>query len=257
MPSSRKPPVNLPPVMKRSIVSAIMLSTLLLSGAALGDEGEGAETPESAETEVEALADVIRVIQQRPNIRAGRLEIQTLFGLGLADTMFRHKAPVLNARYHITERWSVGGSGAYYFPDTHGFDAPLSSTSATFDDVTATFELFPEKAVIEWFAGIDAAFIPIDGKFALFNRHIFYFDFYLVAGGGVIQTSRSATPKPVGVVGIGWRLAFNRWLALNLEFRDHLYVENYNAGDEFVNHVMFQAGLSWWFPFDFEYRFPR
>jgi outer membrane beta-barrel protein len=207
--------------------------------------------------DIQVLADVIRVIQQRPLLRANRVEVQTLFGLGLSDTMFRHMAPVLNLRFHIDERWSVGASGAYYFPDTHGHDIPLSSTSTIFEAVTDTFEVFPEKAVIEWSAGVDTSFIPIDGKFALFNSHILYFDFYLLAGGGVLQTSRSGSLKPAGMVGLGWRLTFNRWLALTVEFRDHLYMENYNAGDEFVNHVMFQTGLSWWFPFDFEYRFPR
>ncbi|MDP6947028.1 MAG: hypothetical protein QF464_22960, partial [Myxococcota bacterium] len=83
------------------------------------DDADAAAAKAAAE-EVKALAEVIRVIQQRPVIRAGRFEVQTLFGVGMADTMFRHMAPVLNARYHINERWSVGGSGAYYFPDTHG-----------------------------------------------------------------------------------------------------------------------------------------
>lgn len=223
--------------------------------AQTSDEANNAE--DALAEDVEALADVIRVIQQRPILRAHRLEVQTLFGLGLSDTMFQHMAPVLNMRFHIDERWSVGASGAYYFPDTHGHDYPLSTTSAVFEDVAGTFEVFPEKAVIEWFAGVDAAFIPVDGKFALFNNYILYFDFYVLAGGGVLQTSRSATPKPAGMVGLGWRLTFNRWLAMTLEFRDHLYVESYNAGNEFVNHVMFQAGLSWWFPVDFDYRFPR
>ena len=78
---------------------------------------------------------------------------------------------------------------------------------------------------------------------------------HLLAGGGVVQTSRSADLKPAGMLGIGAHLYFNRWLALVGEFRDQVYVEKFNAGNRVMNHVMFQLGLSLWIPFDFEYRF--
>lgn len=225
----------------------------------LTDEATG-ERDAAAEAQAEeeaALADVIRVIQQRRMLRAGRAELQTMFGFGVTDTMFQHMAPVGNLRVHIDENWSIGASGAYYFPDTHNAGLALTTTSQIFDDVTSTFELFPEKSIIEWSAGLDVGFIPVEGKFAIFNQHILYIDFYLLAGGGVVQTSRSPDLKPAGMLGIGAHLYFNRWLALVGEFRDQLYVETFNAGNRVMNHVMFHLGLSIWIPFDFDYRFAR
>ena len=102
---------------------------LAAAPSAMAEDTSADAAQEAAQEEVAALADVIRVIQQRPILRAGRVEVQTLFGVGLSDTMFQHMAPVLGLRYHIDERWSVNASGAYYFPDTHGFEMPLSTTS--------------------------------------------------------------------------------------------------------------------------------
>ena len=46
----------------------------------------------------------------------------------------------------------------------------------------------------------------------------------------------------------------NRWFTLNLELRDNVYNENYPAGSEIVNNLMFTAGVSFFIPPDFEYR---
>ena len=267
-------PSFIPSQLTRLAAASVAVLLLVLSpwatdpAAAQADEAtsEEAETApaadqsavEEAEEAEEALHASIRVLQQRPILRGGRFELQTLWSVGLADTMFQHMALTGNARYHITERWSVGASGAYYFPDSHkGLPVELSTTSSLFDEVTDKFEVFPERAIIEWWAGVDAAFMPLEGKFAVFDQHIIWVDFYLLAGLGVLQTSRSDDIKVGGVVGAGWRIYLTKWLALTSEVRDHMYVEDYNAGSEFVNHVTFQFGLSWFFPPDFEYRFAR
>lgn len=101
------------------------------------------------------------------------------------------------------------------------------------------------------------SYIPIYGKFALFDRHIVHYDFYALAGVSVLQTSRNEDIKVAGVLGLGWRIYLTRWLAATYEVRDHLYVEKFNAGDRFMSHFVFMAGLSVWLPFDFDYKFPR
>ena len=195
----------------------------------------------------ESAKTPIRVIQQRPFIRAGRLEVQLLGGLGVADTMFRHYLLVATPRVHITERWSVAATYAHYFVEE----------ASLFKSVTDDFELFPEQAKTRFYAGAEASFIPVNGKFSLFDDLIVHFDMYLSFGGGITKTNRSGSFKPTGMIGLGIRFMVTKWLTINFELRDHLFVESYNAGDELVNNVVVQGGLSIFIPFGFKYRYPR
>ncbi|MGM0578277.1 MAG: outer membrane beta-barrel domain-containing protein [Myxococcota bacterium] len=246
------------PLAQRSVVT--LLSALLLAtapAAAQTDEappaageGEGAGiADETATTKPasEELKGSIRVIQRRRVLRRHRLELQGFGGIGVADTMFRHFRASGAMRFHFDEHWSIGGSYAHYWADE----------SSQFDDVTDNYELFPERAAMEWMAGGNLAYTPIFGKFALFGSNIVHFDLSTMVGGGVLESTRSDDLRWTITVGFGWRVFFNDWLAWTSEVKDHIYVEKFNAGDEVVNHVVFQTGLSIFFPFDFEYRFPR
>ena len=227
----------------------------LLAGSEAWAAGQEPE-PTAAPTAVveEATSQVadddavpIRVIQRRRMLRAGRVEVGALGGLGVNDTMFRHSMAGGAGRYHISEAWSVGGSYGHYF----------AKESTLYKDVTERFELFPEPSYMRWSAVVDAAWTPVYGKFALLDQFILHFDGSLSLGAGVVQTGRRTSVKPVGVFGLGLRLYLTRWLALTMEVRDHVYMEEFNTGDSLVNHILTQAGLSVFAPFDFQYRFPR
>ncbi len=202
------------------------------------DEGPSAE---------ERLAASIRVVQQRPFLRSTRFELQLMGGLGINDVLFQHFSAVANGRFHLSERFSLGATYAHYFADE----------ASTFSEVTDRFEVFPERALTRWYAGADFAWIPIFGKYALFDEAVVHFDLYTIVGGGVTRTSKSDDLKPTGTIGVGWRLITTRWLAFVVELRDHIYVEKYNQREELVNNVVGQVGLSFWLPWDFDYRYPR
>lgn len=189
----------------------------------------------------------IRVIQRRPNPRSGRFELSAMGGGGLSDTMFNHAAVTGSGRYHLNEAWSLAAGYSHHFGET----------SSLFDEVTDRFELFPERSVVEWSAGLDVGWTPIFGKFALVETYIMHFDMTLLAGAAAVVTSRSPDPKLGVGVGAAMRLYISPWLALTGEVRDQVFVESYNAGDELVNHVLAQAGFSIFFPFEYAYRYPR
>lgn len=168
-------------------------------------------------------------------------------GGGLADTMFNHAALTGSARYHMSEAWSIAGLYSHHFGET----SPL------FDEVTDRFELFPERSVVEWSAGLDIGWTPVFGKFALVESYIMHFDMTVLLGASAVLTSRSPDPKVGGSAGLAMRLYLSPWLAITGEVRDQVFVETYNAGDELVNHVLAQAGFSIFFPFEYAYRYPR
>ncbi len=99
--------------------------------------------------------------------------------------------------------------------------------------------------------------VPIDGKLVLFDGAIIYFDLFASIGGGATRTSRSESPKPTGMIGVGARFFLAEWLTLTFELRDHIYFEDFNAGTELINNVVGQAGLSLFIPFGFDYEYPR
>jgi outer membrane beta-barrel protein len=214
----------------------------LASPAALAEDGGG-----DGAAEAEASEASIRVVQQKPVLKAGRFELQLMGELSVADVMFRHFGTAANARFHVDEAWSVGAGYRHYF----------SEESSLLSDVTDKFEVFPERSIMRWYAGAEAAWSPLYGKLIFFDAGIVHFDLHLLAGVGVTQTSRSADPRITGVLGVGGRLLVSRAFAIAMELRDHLFVEAYNDGSEIVNNMVLSFGFSIFFPFDHDYRFAK
>ena len=75
-------------------------------------------------------------------------------------------------------------------------------------------------------------------------------------GGGAVLTGVDGM-HGAGTVGIGTRLFLTRWLTLNLEVKDTIYNEDFKAGDQLVNNVVFQTGLGFWFPVGWDYEYAK
>lgn len=215
--------------------------------AAAKRKAEAKAAAERARLAREELVRSIRVIQQRPFLHALRFELQLMGGIGLADKMHRHVHAAAQGRFHIDEQWSIGlGYNHYWHFDT-----------ALMGKLTDDYELYPERSKRHFSGTIDVGFSPIFGKFSAFDSGLVHFDLYVTLGGGVTQTTRSADIKPLGQFGVGWRLIINKWFTFVVEFKDQIYVENFNRGDEVVNNLMLQAGFSFFIPFDYDYKYPR
>jgi outer membrane beta-barrel protein len=100
---------------------------------------------------------------------------------------------------------------------------------------------------IAWVAMAQLEFIPLSGKIAILSTLFSYFDFYILAGAGVVNLAtkyaqpasckRDDPSKPpvckavTGTkfavnVGFGAHAFLTRWLALNFELRDLIYKNN-------------------------------
>jgi len=214
--------------------------------AAGSEEGEPPADDEGL-TSAERLESAIRVLQRRPVLKELRFELALTGGVAASDQMYRHFSASATGRMHVSEWVSIGATYSHYF----------SEESALFRDVTGNYELFPERSEIQWYAGADVSVVPMDGKFVAFDDLIVYWDLYASIGGGVTVTSRSDTPKPTGMIGVGLRMFLAKWFTLTFELRDHIFVEDYNAGSELTNNVVGRFGISIFIPFDFDYSYPR
>jgi outer membrane beta-barrel protein len=235
-------------VLRRNLCNALLYGLLAMAfvPTAYAEATKAESKSDSVASSVDK-ASAIRVVQQRPVLKSSRFELQLLGELSVADIMFKHYAAGANAYYHVDEQWAVGASYRQFF----------SEESGLLKDVTDKFEVFPERAVMRWYAGAEAAWTPIYGKMAFFDDAIVHFDMHFLMGAGVTQTSRSASPRVSGVIGFGGRMLINTWFSILMEVRDQIYVENYNEGDQLVNNIGLSVGFSIFFPFDHDYRFPK
>lgn len=188
----------------------------------------------------------VHVLEQRPVIQALRVELTPMFGYTLNEVMYNYLQVSGTLRFHITDEIAVGGSYGRYFADT----------SSTFDLVQEEFQLFPEKSLIEWYAGGEVSYTPLYGKFILFGSWIVHWNAFLTAGAGVTKTGQDKLHF-TGMVGVGSRIFLTRWLTLHMELRDHIYSEQFKGGDEIINNLVLHAGFGVFIPFGFDYKYPK
>lgn len=200
----------------------------------------------SAALAQEGLEENIRVIQQRPFLRKGRVEVAPYFALVTNENLFWHLGAGGVINYHILENLSVGLQYTKYF----SFERDL------YQSVQDDFRVFPEKYELDFYAGGHVAYVPFYGKFVLVGSAIVHWDAYVIAGAGVTRTSRSDWAV-TGNFGAGTRLFLTKWLTFNIEVRDYIMKEEYLARSEIVNNVILHTGLSFFIPFGFDYRYPK
>src|SRR6185369_17807448 len=133
-----------------------------------------------------------------------------------------------------------------------------------------------------WNAGINFSYVPIYGKFALFNRYIFQWEAYIEAGLGAMQSqwiprdpANDSTSNFLvqGHVGIGTRLFLTKWLVIHAYLKDYLFADKYEPVDRsafghavppedkfvstFVQNVVFGVGVGMFLPTSFDYKYTR
>lgn len=224
----------------------------LTGGGDDGGEGEGdtlsfdvidtEEVAKEAERSRKEEIDLIRVIQRRPFLRRNRVEVAPFLGTNVNDALTSAFVAGGSLNYHLTEVMAIGFNGGY----------SLGTETDLFDRVIEDYELFPQVSQVKWYGTLNFEYAFIYGKFALFNTWIIPWDTYALLGAGFTQTQLDG--HLTISVGMGQRYFMNRWFTLNIELRDNIYNENYPAGSEIVNNLLFTAGVSFFIPPDFEYR---
>ena len=226
----------------------------------------------------EVQADVAAV-QQVYVLHKGRLELNPYWSFTANDQFVSHPGPGLAVNYYVSNVIAVGVNGNFYQPFNVDSDFNFQNRRAT--------RLGVPLQEYQWNANLNLSYVPFHGKFAGFGKFIFHYDAYLIGGVGMIST------RPIPVVdpdnrnfawqsklafnaGIGLRVFFNRWFAMNLELRDYIFndklenikVSNTSAGQldkatwyadsgSLTNNVAAQLGVSVFLPTSWEYRLPK
>jgi outer membrane beta-barrel protein len=151
---------------------------LLMSSAPLyaqdGDDDEGTEAPDSAPVTLKPLEERIIVNQRKPFLHTQRKEITALAGATANDPFLIHYSAGGSFQYYVSDVLSVGIQGQKYFETNTGLSGDVIGLSAV-----------PDLNKLEFYGGVHFSYIPVYGKFALFNQRVVGFDTFVSLGAGI------------------------------------------------------------------------
>ena len=232
--------------------------------------GQASETVDQEKRWEEAKKtwqDIV-VLPRKSFLKRGRIELTPFIGTTINDPLIQHTALGGELNFFLSDIFAVGVRGIYF----------LSNVMNDEFWVRYHFERVP--TLNRYIAAVsgDFSYVPIYGKFTVFNQQIFQYEFYVSGGVGVTHTEvipRTFDNEPFTnwsltfPVGIGARFFFTRWLAAQAAFRDYMMLDTFEAtgrtlvsGDEakkreketrFIHNMIFTVGISVFFPLDFKY----
>ena len=105
-----------------------------------------------------------------------------------------------------------------------------------------------------WNASLNFSYVPIYGKFALFNRYIFQWEAYIEAGLGAMESQwisrdpadANATNFLVqGHIGLGTRLFLTKWLVIHAYLKDYLFADKFEPANRSMYGTAVPLKYSW------------
>jgi outer membrane beta-barrel protein len=248
---------------------------------------EGDETqPAKVEEEVAApkaarptgtgsWADIV-VVPRKPFLKSGRLELAPFTGITVNDNLIRHYVFGADLNYFLSDVFWVGLQGQYYIHQLTNQEELLGSE----------YNRAPTLNQYLYGGSLNLGYAPVYGKFALFNRSIVGWEIWI--SGGIGLTFTEVIPRdPANAslafkntdftpnVGIGSRFFVLNWLTINFGFRDYITPDHFeplpdgppnitnssqakdHAQSEWVQNMVFYAGVGFYLPTKFQYKTPR
>jgi outer membrane beta-barrel protein len=211
--------------------------------------------------------DIVVVIR-KPFLKIRRTELNPFVATTMNDNMIRHEAVGGEFNYWLTDVLAIGVEGQYM---VHSFNEP-------YDLVARQARRLPTLNQYNWGTALDFHYVPVYGKFAIFDKKLITWEAFFTAGIGVGQSA--VVPRDTKYpgftnfliepnVGASMRFFLAKWLTVNIGVRDYIFVDKFeptdrvmyptatlaqdHADSSLINNIMFQAGLSFWLPTSFDY----
>jgi outer membrane beta-barrel protein len=192
----------------------------------IGGSNDVAVTPAGGNDNFDGTEDLetpeIWAVQRAYALRYRRWEIIPRLGFSMNDQFVRHYSLDGQLNWYITDVLALGLEAKWYY---------LNPESDVNYYTQRSFRV--SVPINEYLLGIflNFSYVPIYGKFAIFNRWIFHWDTFIIGGLGVTAT------RPIAVIdaefrqfedwnwnitfdiGLGGRIFIRRWLAIFAELR--------------------------------------
>ena len=207
---------------------------------------------------------------RKPFLKLRRTELYPFVSTSMNDNMITHYTIGGEFAYWLTDVLAIGVEAQYY---VHSFGEP-------FDLVARQARRLPTVNQYNWSSALNFHYVPVYGKFAVFDKSLVAWEVFFTAGIGAGQSEviprDTKFPGFTNIliqpnVGAGMRFFLAKWLTINFGIRDYLFIDKFeptdrsptmnatasdakeNADSAFINNIMFQVGLSFWLPTGFEY----
>jgi outer membrane beta-barrel protein len=242
------------------------------------EEEVGANAKAARPASSGSWADIV-VVPRKGFLKGGRFELQPFTGITINDNLIRHYVFGVDLNFFLTDVFWIGLEGQYY----------LHQLTTTEELLGSEFNRAPTLNKYLYGGALNFGYVPVYGKFALFNRSIINWEIWASAGIGVTFTkvvprdpandslafqNTDLTPN----IGIGSRFFLLDWLTVNFALRDYFLPDKFEplpnglqatpaittsdqakaqAHSELVNNVIFSVGVGFYLPTKFQYKTPR
>ena len=195
------------------------------------------------------IFDRIHAVPKKRLLKKMRVELSGHIAGSLNDSYYHHFSAGGELTFYPIESLGIGLSGEYFIDSLER--TSLELVRRGYLATPATY------ASPVWAAAMTLYWLPIDGKFSLFDSLIGYFDIYGGLGGGVVATDADAF-RPAVTVSLGQHFVVADFLTVRVELRDLLYFDEHQFLSEtrssVRNQVMLRIGFGLFIPPSFEYR---
>jgi len=242
------------------------------------EEEVGANAKAARPASSGSWADIV-VVPRKGFLKGGRFELQPFTGITINDNLIRHFVFGADLNFFLTDVFWIGLEGQYY----------IHQLTTTEELLGSEFNRSPTLNQYLYGGALNFGYVPVYGKFALFNRSIINWEIWASAGVGVTITkviprdpandnlafqNTDLTPN----IGIGSRFFLLDWLTVNFALRDYFLPDKFepnpngtlamtpitssaqakaNAQSELVNNIIFSVGVGFYLPTKFQYKTPR
>ena len=231
------------------------------------DDADSADAVDEVDLDDRAEWRDIVVVMRKPFLKNQRLELLPMIGVTTNDNLIRHTQLGAQLNYFLTDVLAVGVEAGLF----------QESMREPFDLVARQARRLPTVNKYNYNAALNFHYTPVYGKFTLLNRSIVHWDASFSAGVGITEseviprnpalqsfTNLLVTPS----VGAAMRVYFSDFLTIHVGLRDYVFLDRFealdrteinaeaardNATSALVNHVVLQAGVSFWLPTSFSY----
>ena len=222
------------------------------------------------------------VIRKRLELRDKRFEFGVGVGVTIGQDFYNALLVMPKLAFHFNDWISLAAVGGFNLTPTwkSSFNKDVNGALPAPGTPSVKSPYAPDAVATMNHIGYallgQVEFIPLSGKIAILSSLFSYFDFYVLAGAGVVNlaasdpqpdacrptsSTRVPSPQPACVATTGTKLAINagvgahafvaRWAALNFELHDLVYKNNASGrnvnGDRDAdgNNVVNSRDLEW------------
>jgi len=234
-----------------------------LSDSSVGEASDGSASDEDSgdifqsrikvksQKKKKEFNDKIVVVQRKPFMRRNRVELAPMFYGGINDSLLFQVGVGGQINYHILEWLYVGVYGGWQ--DWRFVDRKSNSLSGVYDDVIDATDAIPTTSIVDAYVGGVVGFVPVYGKFSIFNTSVVHWDLSLGIGGGAVYT-RANGFTGAGLISVDHRWYLLKWLSLNVGVKGWIYYEDIGNYEGLFTHWQAGVGIGFWLPASWTYK---